>query len=91
MGTDIIVAIVGVSHAHPDILVITSRLEAKIPKEISKQGSVSFSAGREAVQCINNNSNALGTVTELRAASCKHLFLSERLDKCISNVTTENF
>ena len=90
VGTDIIVAIAGVSHAHPhpDISVVTSGLEAKIPKEISEQGSVSFSTGREAVQSFNNNNNALGTVTELRAASSKYLFLGESLDKCISNVTT---
>jgi len=91
VGTDIIVAIVGISHAHPDISVVTSRLEAKILKEISKQGPASFSTSCETVQCFDNNSNALVTVAKLNSASGKHLFLSERLDKCISNVTTENF
>jgi len=92
MGIDVIIAIVGILDSHPDISVVTCGLEAKIPKEVSKQSPVSFdTTSRETVQCLNNDCYALDMVTKLRATSGKRLYLGEHLDKCISNVTTEDF
>ena len=50
VGTDVIAAIISILELHPDIsVVVTSRFEAKIPKEINKQGPALFSTSCETV------------------------------------------